>query len=157
MPIEDDLESAPQGDGEGRNGPVVQVLARVERKLDILVAALDRQEIADDRQWCALDLAGKPPGLGGLAASLTGLLERRTRLLQGSEAAGAEGEREIERSWDRLVALADELCAMRVTSVAGMRLKALALQELHEEESDDIVHRLAASLAVDLLPREPSA
>ncbi len=38
---------------------------------------------------------------------------------------------------------------------ADLEYKALAIQEYSEEESDDVVHMLAASLATNILARRP--
>jgi hypothetical protein len=154
----------------GPEGGIAARLDALDNKIDGLRALIEPLERLLDRNWRrhdATNAAGAPaaPAAAGdiaqLAAEFAQVIERRNRTwaelaLHGSDApwsprGQAEADALIDPLWDQLLDLAGGLAQMRAQTSADIRAKAQALKELCEEKSDDIVHRLAASLANDLL------
>ncbi len=141
---------------------------RIEGKIDAVLSLLSGAENLSDRRWRELDRSPDSASQGreaktrfaALAAELTDALDRRNLVaserrpastgLPTSAAADIDRQAEFDRLWDRLLGLADDLATTPASSLLEIRIKALALRELSEEKSDDIVHRLASSLASDL-------
>ena len=147
----------------------VQQLQRIEGKIDAVLSLQNGVENLSDRRWRELDPAehmassidGARTGFATLATELADVLDRRGRVvtelqlastgLPTSAAGEMDWQAEFDRLWDRLLGLADDLATTPASSLLEIRIKALALRELSEEKSDDIVHRLASSLASDLV------
>jgi len=146
----------------------VRQLQRIEGKIDAVLSLLSGAENLSDRRWCELDRSPDSASKGreartpfaALAAEFTDVLDRRNLVVSelhlassgmpASAVAEMDRQAEFDRLWDRLLGLADDLAATPASSLLEIRIKALALRELSEEKSDDIVHRLAFSLASDL-------
>lgn len=132
---------------------VLAALSRLERKVD------DLRELVEQRAEPVLDIDWERmskalPSTGERLPVVLATDDRHAALIGELEARdGKAGGAHVlsDDQLDELVELADRLVAGRATSVAERRLKALALRELCEEWSDDLVHRLAASLAADLI------
>lgn len=111
------------------------------------------QEQAADLQWQTAE-----QGLV-LTAALAETLAARDRILSElerddhawNEQRATDAERRLEPLIDRLMTLASTIADRRSQSWSDVHTKAVAIREMSEENSDDIVHRLAAGLADDLL------
>ncbi len=142
-------------------------------KLDELLAAFRIWERTADSHWRSIaelnsshltemTVAGTN-GDSGLGAQFEVLRQRRDALrllLNGANAPlGWTSELELRADAElnpiahRLYGLAHALASSPARTVEDLRFKALAIHEYCEENSDDIVHILAVSLAADILAR----
>lgn len=141
----------------------VQQMQRIEAKVDAVLLRLNGVENLSDKWWRELERTTGSASQGreakarfaALTAEFTDVLDRRSRVvselrLATSTVAEMDWQAEFDRLWDRLQGLADDLAMTPASSLLEIRIKAMALRELSEEKSDDIVHRLASSLASDL-------
>ncbi len=129
---------------------------------EITTAADLAEETDRDRRWISLAAAQlAPDGLGSIGVEFYDLLRRRDAVLHcyaqltasdhWSAAAEAQRDAALDPVQEQLYRMACRMVDLKAGSPAEQRLKALALAEFCEERSDDVVHRLAASLAADLL------
>ena len=154
---------------------VEQLLGLVSGKLDMLLAAATLTEHAVDARW--RESSGASAERPGAVAKPSRQTSRGSKdaeefmaLRQHRDAfKQALGGAQPDTAWtldlemraaadldplhDRLYVLAQQLVSAAATGDADLKFKALAIQEFAEEKSDDIVHRLAASLAADILAR----
>jgi hypothetical protein len=142
-----------------------QRLQRLERLLGGLAPALvARSETAVDLQWREHDGGSgtEPPAidLARLAADFRETLRARDRLRQAQPSTAADtwsvddkadATASVGPLLDLLFMLAHAIADRPARTIGDIEVKALALREFCEEKSDDIVHRLAGSLAADLL------
>ena len=152
------------------SGELVQRLDALGGKIDVLLAAFGLSERAADVRWhsVAAEKTSYGPDLESATVSQsarTGAQFAALRLQRDAlrRDLGAENARtpECEARADaelnplslRLFNLAHQLAALPAGEFDELRFKALALQEYCEENSDDVVHLLAASLATDILAR----
>jgi len=124
-------------------------------------------EADSDRRWASLAAAAATArNLESLGAALQNLLreraaiERKYKVLQSSTGWTAQHEDQRNAALDPMSEclhdLAFTMAKLPAATLEQQRLKAIALAELCEEHSDDVVHRLAASLASDLLRAGPA-
>ncbi|MEQ1614246.1 MAG: hypothetical protein ABL904_15980 [Hyphomicrobiaceae bacterium] len=135
---------------------IAQRLERLERKIDMLLAT----EEMSDLHWRGLDTPVDAVHFAAMAKDFADVLDfrnrlhaERTRKSSGPIWPAADETRwqsEFDQSSDRLLALAKDLAHTAASSLGDVRLKAMAVRELVEEDSDDVVHLLAASLCADL-------
>ena len=153
---------------------VAQRLDQLERKLDSVLSIVQLLEGGCDQRWRGLDGAPLPDAdrhacsdrFAVLAAEFTATIAQRDRLWaaqqldmldqQWTAELEAKAAVELDPLLNRLVAIAAELTRLPASLEAELTIKAAAIREFCEEDSDDIVHRLAASLAADLLRLTPS-
>ncbi len=147
-------------------------------KVDLLLAAFGLSEGAADLRWRSVSGQNTDAGAAQLedvigSASCSPLAQmgtlfvtlrlRRDALRQVLASAEkdqewtpeleARAETELNPVLHRLYGLAHALAASPAHQDAELQFKALAIQEYCEEQSDDVVHVLAASLAADILAR----
>jgi hypothetical protein len=145
-------------------------------KVDLLLAAFGLSEGAADARWrtVAGENANAATALHGanldpltvsqsaqIGAQFAALRLRRDALRLALPGADKDWTPEFEARADaeltplshRLFSLAHELSVVPAREIHELKFKALALQEYCEENSDDVVHLLAASLAADVLAR----
>jgi hypothetical protein len=142
-------------------------------KLDELLAAFRIWERTADSHWRSIaeqnsshlteKTAAGTNGCSDIGVQFEVLRQRRDALrllLNGVDAPqGWTSELEIRADAElnpiahRLYSLAHALASSPARSDDDLRFKALAIHEYCEENSDDIVHVLAASLAADVLAR----
>jgi hypothetical protein len=142
--------------------------AALEARIAALRDQLARIERASDRDWEALagaartcDAAVSDASVSPAALEFVDVMERRNHAWEALRRANAgkawtpqleaRANDVIDPLWHDLGRLADKLGERPASGPIDIRIKALALRDLCEEKSDDIVHRLAASLAADLL------
>jgi hypothetical protein len=153
-------------------GEMLQRLAAIEQQLAAVLAVVETFERSVDRQWSgaeALDRepvrlpASTPPDSVGAEFLATLVRRDQLRAAQLQRMSGAPWTSTTEEAMaveldpllDRLHALANELAERPASQAADLAIKAAAIREFCEEQSDDIVHRLAGSLAADILARRP--
>lgn len=154
---------------DGLDPSLVEKLEQLARKIDDLSSLFRQMERVADAEWRDHDRSANPATETGgmdsqlvdMAAVFTALVGQRNRIwadmaLATSAAPWDETSRNqagelIDPLWDRLLEIADAMSALPARSPDALRAKAAALKELAEERSDDVVHRLALSLARDLL------
>lgn len=124
--------------------------------------AQSTDEIDHDNHWEKVETAqSMSVALTALGAEFEQLRRQQAELFDSIAAMSGRADwnaaaeaRQVAALDPILLRLHDLACAMArlgaVTS-AEQRIKALALAEFCEEQSDDVVHRLASSLALDIL------
>lgn len=138
---------------------IQQRLETICAQLDLVMEALALRERLADQTWSALER----DTIGARGAGFIALLQQRDAARQAlsaaqgvvqwtavTEAAFVEVLGPLD---DQLYRLAQDLPTYPAKDDIGLHAKALAIIEFAEEQSDDIVHRLAASLAADILKR----
>jgi hypothetical protein len=157
---------------EGTNA-IVQRLDQLERKLDSLLSVVHLLESTSDQRWRGLDGASPhheqcladATRVAALGAEFAATIKQRDRVWAAQQ-RGATGQAwtaeqearvavELDPLHDRLFAVAAALSRLPASRDSELVFKAAAIQEFCEEDSDDIVHQLASSLAADLLSRRP--
>ena len=153
--------------------PVELRIEGLECKLDELLAAFRLWERTADSHWRSVaeqnssrlaEKATADENHGSrIGAQFEALRQRRDtlRLLLNGASATQGWTSELELRADaelnpishRLYGLAHALASSAAGTEEDLRFKALAIHEYCEENSDDIVHVLAASLAADVLAR----
>jgi hypothetical protein len=163
-------------DYAGKRPTVLEVqVPSIEQRLDELSAKVDAmldrvalREADEDKAWHSISLTPPAPALalvphqavvdqGDFAKALSRRNQRRRQLLtdktkaQWTPELEAKVELEMGPLEDHLHRIAWALTDGQTSAHADRIAKALAILEFAEENSNDLVHRLAVSLATDLL------
>ena len=151
--------------------PLLQRFDTLDLKLDLLLTYIQLLEGQSDQHWRGVESGTvqrkSGQGAGGdlcaLGTEFRELMRQAEKIerLRSDVADGRPMPLEIDQVMAakldpilaRLSELGEKIATLPATSDADMSVKALAIAGLGEENSDDIVHRLAASLSGDILAR----